>query len=64
MRVSEMLGKVDGLNLLDVGCGPGKISTYILENRGDTSGLTFPRTCSINAEFSRVDVQETGISPL
>jgi ubiquinone/menaquinone biosynthesis C-methylase UbiE len=43
MRVYEMLGKVEGLKILDVGCGPGIISTHILENRGRYFGIDISR---------------------
>src|SRR3972149_5284130 len=38
-RVYELLGPVDGLNILDVGCGPGVVAIYITENGGRYFGI-------------------------
>ena len=39
MRVYEMLGKVEGMKFLDIGCGSGFMASYILENRGRYFGI-------------------------
>jgi 2-polyprenyl-3-methyl-5-hydroxy-6-metoxy-1,4-benzoquinol methylase len=38
-RVYELLGSVDGLDVLDVGCGPGMPSIYIMKNGGRYFGI-------------------------
>lgn len=38
-RISELLGDLNGLNVLDVGCGPGFMIGFILEKKGKYFGL-------------------------
>lgn len=38
-RISELLGDLNGLKILDVGCGPGFIMTLILEKNGHYFGF-------------------------